>query len=108
MQRSLPLGLQAILAAIFGHSTIPGEPNLLRLKYRDAIRDIIRAIITEKVSGPKVVPQVRSLIEGLALPDEDAKLLFQAIETEIVSLHEDNVVRFRIRPIEFQEWKALQ
>ena len=85
-----------------------GEPNLLKLKYRDAIREIIRTIVIEKVSGSDVVPRVRQLIETLNLPAEDAAPLFQVIETEIVSLHEGNVARFRIRPSEFQEWKALQ
>lgn len=85
-----------------------GEPNLLKLKYRDAIREIIRTIIIEKVSGSEVVSRIRRLIDALSLPAEDVTPLFQIVETEILSLHEGNVARFRIRPSEFQEWKALQ
>jgi len=85
-----------------------GEPNLLKLKYRQVIQDIIRTVVTEKVAGTEVVTRVRSLLEALNLPPEDSTPLFQVIETEIVSLHDGNVARFKIRPSEFQEWKALQ
>ena len=86
----------------------PGEQNLIKLKYRQAIQHIIRTIIIEKVGGAEIVSQVRRLIAALNLPQEDTILLFQAIETEIVSLHDGNIARFKIRPSEFQEWKALK
>lgn len=85
-----------------------GEPNLLKLKYRNAIQDIIRTIILEKVNGSLVVPRIQSLIETQGLPDPDSKQLFQIIENEILSLHNGNIARFRIRPSEFQEWKCVQ
>jgi Fic family protein len=85
-----------------------GEPNLLRLKYRTMIHDIIRTVILEKVLGPQVVRKIQSLIKAQNLPEEDAIELFKIIETEIVSLHDGNIARFRVRPSEYQEWKKLQ
>ena len=85
-----------------------GEPNLLKLKYRNVIQDIIRTVILEKVAGPHVVSRIQNLIKALNLPKEDAAELFQIIETEVVSLHDGNIARFKIRPSEFQEWRALQ
>lgn len=85
-----------------------GEPDLLKLKYRTVIRDIIRAIILEKTAGRQVVVRIQNLIEAQNLPETDANELFKAIETEILGLHDGNIARFRIRPSEFQEWKSLQ
>jgi len=85
-----------------------GEPNPLKLKYRQVVQNIVRAIIIEKAVGPEVVSKIRKLLEDQKLPREEETQLFQVIETEIVSLHDGNIARFRIRPSEFQEWKALQ
>jgi hypothetical protein len=85
-----------------------GEPNLLKLKYRNEIQDIIRAVIFEKIAGPHVVHRIQNLMEMKNLPAADAAELFKLIEMEIVSLHDGNIARFKIRPSEFQEWKKLQ
>lgn len=85
-----------------------GEPNLLKLKYRSTIHDIIRTIILEKVNAQQIVPRVQSLIGVLNIPKTDATQLFQVIEAEIISLHDGNFARFKIRPSEFQAWKNLQ
>lgn len=84
---------------------VMGEPNLLRLKYRAVIQDIIRTVILEKVAGPQVVNRVQSLMEIQKLPKADASELFKIIEIEILSLHDGNIARFKVRPSEFQEWK---
>ncbi len=85
-----------------------GEPNLLKLKYRVIIQSIIRTIILEKIAGPNVVNGIQNLIESQNLSETDAAELFKVIETEILSLHDGNIARFKIRPSEFQEWKSLQ
>lgn len=82
-----------------------GEPNLFKLKYRDAIQDIVRTIILENISGSEVVPTIKHLINTLKLTESESTQLFQTIETEIMSLHDDNIARFKIRPSEFQRWK---
>lgn len=85
-----------------------GEPNLLKLKYRTEIQDIIRSVILEKIPGPQVVHRIQSLMESKNLPEADLAELFKLIETDIISLHDGNIARFKIRPSEFQEWKAWQ
>jgi hypothetical protein len=85
-----------------------GEPNLLKLKYREPIREIVRSIILEKVTGEHVVQKIRELIEKQNLPETERDALFNLIETEIISLHDGNAARFKVRPSEFQSWKKLQ
>lgn len=84
-----------------------GEPNLFKLKYRDTIQEIIRAIIIGKTPGRQVVPTIKRLVEALKLTESESNQLFQMLEIEIASLHEGNIARFKIRPSEFQAWKDL-
>jgi Fic family protein len=85
-----------------------GEPNIFKLKYRDAIQDIIRTIILQNVTGDQVVPTIKNLIKTLNISESDTVQLFQIIETEIMSLHDGNIARFKIRPSEFQKWKEME
>lgn len=84
-----------------------GEPNLFKIKYRTVIQNIIQTIILKKITGDRVVATINDLISALNLTELDSNQLFQIIETEIISLHDGNIARFKIRPSEFQEWKKL-
>lgn len=85
-----------------------GEPNLLKIKYRSAIQEIIRSIILDKIEGRKVVKQIHNLVASLNFSQHDAAQITLLIETEILSLHEGNIARFKIRPTEYQDWKDVQ
>lgn len=84
------------------------EPNLLKLRYRIQIQEIVRSIILEKIKGDVVVAKIRELIEASDLPEAEHDELFNIIENEIVSLHDGNIARFKVRPSEFEAWKDLQ
>ncbi len=84
------------------------EPDLFKIKHRHEIQIIIRTIILEKVAGPELVSTIRLMIDRLSLPVSDAIRLMQMIETEVMSLHDGNIARFKIRPSEFQAWKERQ
>lgn len=85
-----------------------GEPNLLKLRYREMIHGIVSSIIIERVEGVKVVRKIQELINASNIPKADRSEVFNLIETEIISLHDGNIARFRVRLSEFQAWKALQ
>lgn len=85
-----------------------GEPNLLKLTYRDVIRDVIRTIILDKVIGSEVVERIRKAIKSHNIPAGDGLELFQVIEGEVLNLHEGNIARYKVKPSEYQAWKVLQ
>lgn len=85
-----------------------GEPNLLKLQYRKLIQKIVQSIILEKIAGPNIVQKIKDLIAKNDIPQSERDKLFDLVETEIISLHEGSVARFKVRPSEFQEWKDLQ
>lgn len=85
-----------------------GEPNFMKLRYRTQIREIVRSIILDRVAGNDLVPRIHASIEASTIAEADRGEVFNLIEQEIVSLHDGNVARFKVRPSEFQAWKELQ
>jgi hypothetical protein len=86
-----------------------GQPNLLKLRYRKVIKEIVRSIILEKVvAAAEVVGQIRRLIEANNVPGKDRDALFTLIENEIISLHDGNIAPFKVLRSEFQAWKDRQ
>jgi len=85
-----------------------GEPNVMKLRYRTQIQEIGRSIILDLVAGHDVVPRIRESVDASTIAEADREEVFNLIEHEIVSLHDGNVARFKVRPSEFQAWKELQ
>lgn len=84
-----------------------GEPNLFKMKHRGLMQAIVRTVILEKITGSQIVLTLKRLIEELRLPKHDSEQLRHLVETEIMSLHDGNIARYKIRPSEFQAWKSL-
>lgn len=85
-----------------------GEPNLLKLKYRAKVQEIIQTIIKNKTPGKKINSTLISLVEKLNISSEESKRLLEILEVEILSLHEGNFARYQIRPSEFKAWEKLK
>jgi len=43
-------------------------------------------------------------LEGLS-PEDQARFI-EVVETEVINLHEGNIARYRLRPSQYQTWKA--
>jgi len=82
-----------------------GEPDPFKLKYRNDIRELIGRIIIDAVS----LKDARKLItdRSFRLPESDQPLFIEAVETEILALHEGNFARYRVSPKEFEKWKSV-
>lgn len=85
-----------------------GEPNLLKLKYREKIQEIMQAIVKGKTPGKQVSKVLLSLVEKLKLNPDDSKKILEILELEIASLHEGNIARYQIRASEFKSWADLK
>lgn len=85
-----------------------GEPNLLKLKFRSKIQEIIQTIVKGKTPGKQVSNMLSSLVDKLELNPDDAKKILGILELEITSLHEGNIARYQIRPNEFKVWTDLK
>lgn len=80
-----------------------GEPNPFRLKYRNQIRETISAIIRETMNSKLAAEQIS--LEAKNFPAEDRPLFIEAVEIELLALHDGNFARYRVSPKEFERWK---
>lgn len=82
-----------------------GEPDPFRLKYRDNIRSLISEIVSNALPYKEAV----DLIERKAaeIPEADQSKFKEAVETELISLHEGNIARYWVRPSEFLQWRNI-
>lgn len=82
-----------------------GEPDLFRLKYREDMRMLIGDIISKAMSQRQAVKKIKTA--ALQFPVEDQAKFIVEVETELISMHEGNFARYRIRPSQFASWKSV-
>lgn len=82
-----------------------GEPDPFRLAYRNQIRSIISQIVSQAFSMGKASAYIS--VEANKLPEADRAKFTEAIETELMSLHEGNFARYRVRPSVFKAWQQV-
>jgi hypothetical protein len=81
------------------------EPDLFRLRHRVAIGEVIRALVQQQLAPS--ARRLRALVPAsvaAAQRDEFVRL----VQSELRSLHAGNVVRFGVRPLEFEAWQRAQ
>lgn len=82
-----------------------GEPDPFRLHHRDLIAEAVRAIVTERMNKKQATALMRKIAEERV--DQAERMRFvEVVETELMSLHEGNMARYRIRPSEFTVWQT--
>lgn len=81
-----------------------GEPDLFRLKHRELIAETVAEIITSNMDKRAATAFIRQrAIEHIAL--QDRSRFVEVIETEVMHLHEGNIARYHLRPLQYEEWK---
>ena len=80
-----------------------GEPDKFKLKYRQEMRSVISDIVKNAFDSKKASAHISSYAEKLA--ENDRAKFIEAVETELLSLHDGNFARYYISPAEFEQWK---
>ena len=80
-----------------------GEPDPFRLRYRtlvaESIAEIVRGNMDKKAATASIKQRAMEDV-----PQEDQARFIEVVETEVMSLHEGNIARYRLRPAEYQIW----
>jgi hypothetical protein len=79
-----------------------GEPDVFRLKYRGNIRAMIHEIIVNTFSVDEANAFIETHTASIPMPDQQR--FREVVETELLSLHEGNFARYRVKPSEFNDW----
>jgi len=81
-----------------------GEPDPFRLRYRALIAEVIAAVVRAGMDRKGATARVRQSAAEQVPPVDQARFV-EVVETEIMSLHEGNIARYRLRPAEYQAWR---
>ena len=81
-----------------------GEPDPFRLQYRTLMGDTIAAVVRARLDKARAIDFVHHSAES-NVPPEDRQRFIEMAETQLLSLHEGSIARYRLRPSEFRAWQ---
>lgn len=81
-----------------------GEPDPFRMRYRNAITENVTRIVRDRMNKAAAIAFIREYTR-LSIPLEDQARFVESVERDIMSLHEGNIARHRIRDTEYEAWK---
>lgn len=81
-----------------------GEPDPFRLRYRTIVAETIAEIVRGSMDSKATAAFIKQRAVD-NVPQEDQARFIEVVETEIMSLHEGNIARYRLRPSEYQTWR---
>jgi len=80
------------------------EPDPFRLRYRERLVKAVSEIVRKPMDKKSAIAFIRQQAsENITF--EDAAKFIEVAETELMSLHEGNFARYRLRPSEYEVWK---
>ncbi len=81
-----------------------GEPDPFRLRYRALVAEVVAAVVGTGMGKQAATALARQRAAEQVSPADQARFV-EVVETEIMSLHEGNIARYRLRPAEYQAWR---
>lgn len=83
-----------------------GEPDPFRLQYRQLIAEAVADVVRGRMDKARAVESVRRCALE-RVPDPDRERFVEVVETQLISLHEGSIARYRLRPSEFAAWRKV-
>ena len=83
-----------------------GEPDPFRLRYRELVAECVKDIVTGLMDKKSTTAYLRRRGPE-TLPPALGTRLVDVVETEVMSLHEGNIARFRVSPPELAAWRKI-
>lgn len=81
-----------------------GEPDPFRLRHRALVIETVAEIVRGGMNKKAAPAFIRKRATEQVSP-EDRPRFVEVVETELMSLHEGNIARYRLRPSEYQTWR---
>ena len=81
-----------------------GTPDPFRIRYRMRVTEVVAAIVRGRMDKKSATAFIRREV-AQHIPAEDQARFVEVAETELMSLHEGNIARYRLRPSEYQAWR---
>ena len=81
-----------------------GEPDPFRLRYRTLIAQAVTEIVVGAMDKKAAIATIRQRATQ-GVPKDDRARFAEVVETELMSLHEGNIARYRVRPSQYEKWR---
>ncbi len=82
-----------------------GEPDPFRIRYRDLIGETVSAVVQARMGKARAIALVQQRAKE-KIPAPDQARFIEVVETQLMSLHEGNIARYRLRPSVFEAWRT--
>ncbi len=83
-----------------------GEPDPFRLRHRRDIALLVANTVHEKLNKQRAISYIHNYAQA-QIEAQDRARFIEVVETELLSLHEGNMARYRIRLSEFHAWREV-
>ena len=81
-----------------------GEPDPFRLQHRVLVAETVAAVVRGGLDKKAATALIRR--RGAENVAQESRARFvEVVETEMMSLHDGNIARYRLRPSEYQAWR---
>jgi hypothetical protein len=67
------------------------------------MKSLIFTIVTNAFDAPMALKKIHQ--EARLIPKEDCAKFIETVETELLSLHQGNIARYKIRFSDFDTWR---
>lgn len=81
-----------------------GEPDPFRLRYRTQIYEFVSAVVQGQRTKREAIRWIARESDKKISVEDKARFI-EVVETELSSLHEGNIARYRLRPSEYDTWQ---
>ena len=82
-----------------------GTPDPINLRYRNLIKRCVKELVEAGTKKTAVASAIHQLL-GTEVESSERSDVVNAIERELISLHEGNIARFKLDLHDFQKWEA--
>jgi fido (protein-threonine AMPylation protein) len=86
------------------HRQTLGQPDPLRLQYRDSIREAVKAVVLSGLNKGQAAEAIRTWSQEIKPADRERWI--EVIERELLSLHEGNIARYQLQPKDLDLFKV--
>ncbi len=83
-----------------------GEPDIFKLQYRLQIKELVSIVVRDCLNQKNAAIYIHSWALK-EITSEDYAQFVEAVERELLELHEGNFARYSIRQSEFKAWQEL-
>lgn len=81
-----------------------GEPDPFRLRYRDHVAGVVAEIVRNNKGKREATAFIKEYAKQHIKEDDQPRFL-EVVETELMSLHEGNIARYRLKPSQYKRWR---